>query len=48
LPAKVLEKYDGKSKEQNDGKIGEILDVKGLELSVSCMAKVKILSYKQH
>jgi len=25
LPAKFLEKYDGKSKEQNAGKIGEIL-----------------------
>jgi len=39
LPAKFLEKYDGKSKEQNARK----MDEEGLELSVSCMAKIEIL-----
>jgi len=41
LPVKFLEKYDGKSKEQNATKMGEILDVEGLSLSVSHMEKIE-------
>jgi len=45
LPAEFLEKYDDKSKEQNAGKCWKIV-VEGLELSVLCMEKIKILALR--
>jgi len=35
-----LEKYDGKSKEQNAGKVCEDLDGEELKLGIFCMAKI--------
>ena len=43
LAAKFLEKYVGKSKEQNAGKIGGKLGTKEWQLSTFCMMKIEIL-----
>jgi len=46
LLAEFLEKYDVKTKSKMLEKMGEVLEkivAKGLELTVLCMAKIKIL-----